>query len=132
MRLFFQTERKPNHCQENVAVFDLWLRSLFRPHTVGFLIRFDLPSTCPTSANPLGVISLSSLTTYSIFRIFVFTLRVLFSQRFLHLYFTIFTLFCIVLGGFSFAGSGESNNMYSQCSYKEIRPLKGGISFYDM
>ena len=37
--------------------------------------------------------SISSLTTYSIFRIFDFTLRVLFSQRFLFLYFTIFTLF---------------------------------------
>ncbi|MBQ9907894.1 MAG: hypothetical protein IJM46_14100, partial [Oscillospiraceae bacterium] len=66
---------------------------------------------CPTSANPLGVISLSSLTTYSIFRIFVFTLRVLFSQRFLYPYFTIFTLFCIVLGGFSFAESGDTKSM---------------------
>ncbi len=75
-----------------------------------FLIRLDLPSTCPTSDNPLGVISLSLLTTYSIFQIFVFTLRVLFSQRFFYLYFTIFTLFCIVLGGRRFAESG-----YTQC-----------------
>ena len=36
------------------------------------------------------------LTTYSIFRIFTFTLRVLFSQRYFYLYFTIFTLFCTV------------------------------------
>jgi hypothetical protein len=71
-----------------------------------FLIRLDLPSTCPTSDNPLGVISLSLLTTYSIFRIFDFTLRVLFAQRFLYFYFTIFTLFCTVLGGLSFAESG--------------------------
>ena len=63
---------------------------------LAFLTRFDLPSTCPTSDNPLGVISLSFLTTYSIFRIFKFTLRVLFVQRFLCFYFTTFTLFCTV------------------------------------
>ena len=51
-----------------------------------FLIRFDFPSTCPTSESPLGVISLSLLTTYSIFRIIDFTLRVLFAQRFLCFY----------------------------------------------
>jgi len=31
---------------------------------------------------------------------------VLFAQRFLYFYFTIFTLFCTVLGGLSFAESG--------------------------
>ena len=59
-------------------------------------MRFDLPSTCLTSDNLLGVISLSLLTAYPIFRIFDFTLRVLFSQRYFYLYFTIFTLFCTV------------------------------------
>ena len=59
-------------------------------------IRIRLSTTCPTSDNPLGVISLSSLTTYSIFRIFKFTLRMLFLQRFLCFYFTTFTLFCTV------------------------------------
>ena len=74
---------------------------------LAFLTRFDLPSTCPTSDNPLGVISLSLLTTYSISRIFKFTIRVLFVQRFLCFYFTSFTLFCTVVGRFSFAESGE-------------------------
>ena len=36
----------------------------------------------------------------------------LFSQRFLYLYFTIFTLFCIVLGRFSFAESGYISDDY--------------------
>ena len=85
--------------------------------------KLCLPSTYPTSDNPLGVISLSSLTTYSIFCIFDFTLRVLFSQRFFCLYFTIFSLFCTVLGGFSFAESGFHYNRLPRLCQAAENPL---------
>ena len=34
--------QQTNHGQQNVPVFDLWLRSLFRPHTVGFFDQIRL------------------------------------------------------------------------------------------
>ena len=45
----------------------------------------------------------------------------LFSQRFFCLYFTIFTLFCIVLGEFSFAESGDTPiNEFDESAFENI------------
>lgn len=51
----------------------------------------------------------------------------LFSQRFLYLYFTIFSLFCTVLDGFSFAESGVSDFVRTLAlSDKKILVLAAG------
>ena len=93
LKICFSKLQQSNHGQKNITVFNLQLRTLILSHAVGFFIRFDLPSTYPASDSPLGVLSLSLLTTYSIFRIRNLTLQMLFEQRSFHLYYNIFTRF---------------------------------------